>query len=256
MFAKKVISLHAKNCVYIGLHCCDKSICQLLLISKRVFATMCLVVVSSVLSHAMKPMYHCELGLQGGCGYYVGDASKIIFNNAREAYGLYFRYRFDQRWALKVNAGGQRIVGYQPDALGIVNKDKKLWTNQLVSADVLGEFNFFRFGPVQYDDRVKPITPYIALGLGCVLHNDFKKLTPYMSFALGMKWQVASRCMLTLAWQNNLCFGDNLENEPLYDNIHGLNGTNILNNDLIGGVMLGISVMFAPDKKVCRLCQL
>ena len=149
MFAKKVISLHAKNCVYIGLHCCDKSICQLLLISKRVFATMCLVVVSSVLSHAMEPMYHCELGLQGGCGYYVGDASKIIFNNAREAYGLYFRYRFDQRWALKVNAGGQRIVGYQPDALGIVNKDKKLWTNQLVSADVLGEFNFFRFGPVQ-----------------------------------------------------------------------------------------------------------
>ena len=38
--------------------------------------------------------YLCELGLQGGCGYYVGDAAPHIFTNVREAYGIHFRYKF------------------------------------------------------------------------------------------------------------------------------------------------------------------
>ena len=38
-------------------------------------------------------MYRCELGLQGGCGYYVGEATEYVFQDVREAYGLHFRYK-------------------------------------------------------------------------------------------------------------------------------------------------------------------
>ena len=55
--------------------------------------------------------YLCEIGLQAGCGYYVGDATPHIFMNPREAYGIHFRYKFTKRWALQVKASGQRITG-------------------------------------------------------------------------------------------------------------------------------------------------
>ena len=54
--------------------------------------------------------YLCEIGLQGGCGYYVGDGSPHIFMNPREAYGIHFRYKFTKRWALQAKVSGQRIT--------------------------------------------------------------------------------------------------------------------------------------------------
>ena len=55
--------------------------------------------------------YLCEIGLQAGCGYYVGDATPHIFTNPREAYGIHFRYKFTKRWALQVKGLTQRITG-------------------------------------------------------------------------------------------------------------------------------------------------
>ena len=88
--------------------------------------------------------YLCEIGLQAGCGYYVVDATPHIFMNVREAYGIHFRYKFTQRWALQAKASGQRIAGYDYTIRG--EKLDTRWTNQLVNIDVMAEFNFFRFG--------------------------------------------------------------------------------------------------------------
>ena len=66
--------------------------------------------------HAAMPEYMCEVGLQVGCGYYVGDASKMIFNNTREVFGGQFRYNFDRRWAMQIKAQRQRIAfNYTPE---------------------------------------------------------------------------------------------------------------------------------------------
>ena len=56
--------------------------------------------------------YLCEIGLQGGFGYYVGDATHHIFMNPREAYGIHFRYKFTKRWAIQAKVSGQRITGH------------------------------------------------------------------------------------------------------------------------------------------------
>ena len=61
---------------------------------------------------AQEQPYLCELGLQGGCGYYVGDAAAHIFMHPREAYGVHFRYKFTKRWAIQAKVSGQRIMGY------------------------------------------------------------------------------------------------------------------------------------------------
>jgi len=193
----------------------------------------------------------CEFGIEGGCGYYMGDAASLPFQNVREAYGANFRYKFDQRWALQVKGLAHRIVGDYPNP---VTGDQK-WTNQLVNLDVDAEFNFFRFGGKSYDRRVKPITPYVLCGVGVCLHSNMKKLAAYIPFGVGVKWKFAPRWNLQLVWQNNIYFTDNLEGIDDMNNPQGLNGSNPLNNDMTGTISLGLTVEFAKEKKICRICQ-
>ena len=114
-------------------------------------------VVCSITAVADDRPYLCELGLQAGCGYYVGDATTHIFNNPREAYGAHFRYKFTNRWALQVKGLTQRITGYAYDDR--MQKQDAMWSTQMVNLDAMAEFNFFRCGGKTYDTRVKPLTP-------------------------------------------------------------------------------------------------
>lgn len=208
-------------------------------------------------------MYHCEAGLQAGLGYYVGDLTHHIFQNPLDVYGGQFRYKFDKRWALQVKAQRQRISFRENGTTGV------LYYNPMWHIDVTAEFNFFRFGQRQYDDRVKPVTPYIFIGVGTSLYN--KQATPtksstyplmkevnvgaYIPFGIGVKWKFADRWQLQAAWQHQIFFMDNIEGLPSADNTHKLNGSNILNNDLTSSLTVGIVFEFAKEKKICLLCQ-
>ena len=211
-------------------------------------------------------MYRCELGLQGGCGYYVGDATEYVFQDVREAYGLHFRYKFDQRGALQVKGLAHHIKGQwtaEETPASPVNVIGQPWETQMVNVDVVGEFNFFRFGVRQYDERIKPITPYIGVGIGigmCMEPNwAWRGYSPvvqvYVPFVVGVKWKIADRWQLQAAWQHNVYFADNLEGIDELNNAHQLNGSNFLNNDVTSQLTVGIVFEFAQDRKICALCE-
>lgn len=194
----------------------------------------------------------CEFGIEGGCGYYLGDATDMPFKNVREMYGANFRYRFDQRWAIQAKGYTHRIIGDYPSDMNMHNTQ---WTNQLVNIDVDAEFNFFRFGAKSYDRRIKPITPYVLVGIGVCLHDKFRKVAAYVPFGVGVKWKFAPRFNLQLVWQNNIYLTDNLEGVDALNNTYHLNGSNILNFDQTSTISLGLTIEFAKEKKICRMCQ-
>lgn len=224
-------------------------------------------------------MYHCEFGLMGGAGYYVGDATPHIFMNVQEAYGAQFRYKFDKRFALQVKAQRQRVTYFSDNTndQGVLIKNQQFY-NPMWHVDVVGEYNFFRFGQREYDRRVKVITPYIFLGLGASVYNRNATLkTPNMAYptllgervhhnvgwyiplGFGMKWQIVPRLGMTLAWQHQIYFADNIEGMLSGKDDHlndpdRLNGSNILNNDLTSTLTLGLVFSFAKEKKVCLHC--
>lgn len=203
----------------------------------------------ATMASAQNRPFKWEIGLQGGCGYYVGDASPHIFTHVREVYGGHVRYKFDQRWALQLKGLHQVIHGAVP------NEPEFVWSNKLINLDVVGEFNFFRLGLQEYDSRVKPITPYIFLGVGVGLHGmNYGTAAAYLPFGIGVKWKFAPRWNLQLAWQHNLYFTDDLEILEDLGNTYNLNGTNFLNDDLTGQLMLGIVFEFGKEKKICRWC--
>lgn len=224
-----------------------------------IFVTLMIGLLSTTKSYADDRPYLCEFGLQGGVGYYVGDAVQHIFMYPQYAAGAQFRYKFDQRWALQVKGQWQQIKYPAPDEQGTPIKDELL-TNQIANIDVCGEFNFFRFGAKQYDSRVKPLTPYIFLGVGVGIYNGYKSAAAYFPFGFGLKWKFSSWCGLNLAWQHQLYFADNLENREEYDNYpkkddYNMNGSNILKNDLTGTLTLGIVFEFGKERATCRRCQ-
>ena len=57
-----------------------------------------------------------------------------------------------------------------------------------------------------------------------------------------------------MAWQHNVYFADNLELVESLGNTYKLNGSNFLNNDLTGQLMLGIVFEFGKEKKICKWC--
>ena len=205
--------------------------------------------------------YLCEIGLQGGCGYYVGDAAPHIFMNPREAYGLHFRYKFTKRWALQVKASGQRITGNDYTMRG--QKLDTKWQNQMINVDVMAECNFFRFGSAnKYDKRIRPYTPYIFIGIGTGIYGadgnnrpTFNRVMAYVPLGIGFKWKFSEHCGLNLAWQHNIFMSDDLECRETLDNKYQMNGWNWMNCDLTGMLTLGIVFEFAHSPKPCRICN-
>ena len=205
--------------------------------------------------------YLCEIGLQGGCGYYVGDAAPHIFMNPREAYGIHFRYKFTKRWAVQAKFSGQRIVGNQYTIRG--EKLNTQWSNRLYNVDVMGEFNFLRFGDAaSYDRLIRPYTPYIFLGLGIGMYGDKTPegtdkmaVTGYVPLGIGFKWKFAEFVGLNIAWQHNIYFTDRLEGQDALGDKHALNGWNWMNCDLTGMITAGIVFEFGKAKKSCRICN-
>lgn len=204
-------------------------------------------------AQADERILRCELGIEGGCGFYIGDDGGNPFQNVREMYGATFRYHFDQRWSLSAQGVTHRITGkYTPCGTDIA---EQTWKNRLINLDVSAEFNFFRFGERSYDIRVKPITPYLMVGLGVCLHSDVQKIAMYVPVGIGFKWKFAPHWNLHVLLQNNIYFTDNLENVSELDDPHGLNGSNTFNNDLTTTLSVGLTVEFARDKKICRTCE-
>ncbi|MBR4563611.1 MAG: outer membrane beta-barrel protein [Paludibacteraceae bacterium] len=233
----------------------------------KLYILLFLSVAVALCARAQGRPYLCEIGVQGGCGYYVGEAAPHIFMNPREAYGIQLRYKFTKRWALSAHAYGQRIAGHKYLFEPNRNPTKldEMWSNRIWSGDIVAEFNFFRYDAAnKYDKRIKPYTPYIFAGLGGSMYykNENKKdftLAGFIPVGVGFKWKFAPRWGLNIAWQHNIYFSDDIEAQT--DELHSLNnrfhmnGSNWLNCDVTGVLTVGIIFEFAKSKAPCRICN-
>lgn len=191
--------------------------------------------------------YLCEIGLTGGVSYYVGDAQSAIFRHAGPLVGGIFRYNIGSRWIAAVRAQGGNF-GFRHNGT--------LYTNTTFQADFLGEFNFFKLERNSVDRFAKRYSPYLFAGLGFgVYGRDRMSIGSALPFGFGLKWSIAPRWNLNVAWQHQLYFADNMEDLPELDNSYELNGYNFLNNDLTSSLTLSITFNFWKEKKVCRFCD-
>ena len=206
-----------------------------------------LLLLTTMVAKADELPYKCDFGVQGGLCYYVGDATPHVFQNIQWTAGAQFRYKFDPRWALQIKG--------QYDNFAFRYEDIK-YQRAMINIDAVAEFNFFRFGISEYNDKIKPITPYIFLGIGMSIYNlGNEHFTGYFPFGFGLKYKPLPRMTLLLAWQHQLYFTDAIEGLDPLNNVAELNGSNILLNDLTSTLTFGIVFEFIQQRQVCATCN-
>lgn len=184
-----------------------------------------------------KDEYKAEIGLTGGGSYYLGDANKTLFNNMELAYGGFFRYILNPRFALKAELLRTSVLS------------PGLFDNSIYIGDITAEFNFFDLDRNSNKRFTKTFSPYIFTGVGGMTAVYDNQRFPVISlpFGIGMKVKLAKRWNLNAQWTTRLAlWSDNLEGfdpdvDTSFNNPNGLNGSNLFNNDLLSTITVGVS---------------
>ena len=211
------------------------------------FLFLCILGTSFIQSSA-QDNYLAEIGIVGGGSFYLGDANNQLFQNTQPAYGAFLRYKFDTRLALRAELNRTTVAGtFQNVSNQVIN-----FFNPVYAVDLCGEFNFFDLQKNEYQRFSKPYSPYIFAGLGLMTDLYVGQKLPGISipFGVGMKLKLNDRWNLNAQWSNRILLSDHMEGIDQLNNPYGLNGSNILNNDILSTITIGLSYDFW--KKPCN----
>jgi hypothetical protein len=184
--------------------------------------------------------YRAEVGLHSGVSYYLGDANSLIFNNLQPDYGMIFRYNFNERFLAQVELNNTTVTD-------------KVFSNMLNSIDVCGAFNFFDFDYKGFKPDSRRYSTYIMLGMGMMNYKyegDQAFKYSYI-FGVGFKWKLLERLKLNIQWTHKLLLTDQMEGISMYNNPADLNGSNLLNNDLLSTLTIGLTYDVWAKKCKC-----
>ena len=143
----------------------------------RVKAIMCLVAIAMALlplrvTGQQRFLEHSELSLEIGGMSYMGDLNnQKLFGKLNLGYGLGYRYKFDDRWSLKIGGAYGHIEGGNPDAIAMRNLS---FRSYVWEGTIRTEFNFLPYG---FSDVQWRFSPYIFAGIGLMGFNPTAKYT-------------------------------------------------------------------------------
>ena len=173
-----------------------------------------------------------ELGFFGGGSYYLGDLNpRGHFFNSHSAFGVFFRYSTNYRYAFKFGFNYGTISANDANSNEADQKERNLnFRSRIYELHSVAEFNFveYRIG----HDRHR-FTMYIFAGLGAYyfnpqsdIGNGYESLRGYRTegqsksypriqvnvpFGIGFKWNVGSKCGIGIEWGPRRTFTDFLD---------------------------------------------
>ena len=149
-----------------------------------------------------------DFGVQAGSTYYSGD-----FNEAKPLYqpsfamGVIFRYNFNTQYSIRASALYGAIKGESPSGFFLPLSASTTFSNTLLEAEVMGEFNFVSFSPLS--TRKKKLSPYVNIGLGVGQLSG--SVLFHIPFGVGLKFSPGKRHTLAMEWRFHKTFNDELD---------------------------------------------
>jgi hypothetical protein len=71
-------------------------------------------------------------------------------------------------------------------------------------------------------------------------------------FGVGVKFMIGERMNLNLRWSNRLLLSDQMEGIESLNNTYDLNGSNLLNNDLLSTLSVGLTINIFTERCNCN----
>ena len=218
-----------------------------------------------------EPEYRMEIGGAMGLQAYQGDFSSSLVSSMQPMATIMAKYKSNPRMAWSAQLGFGQLKGS--------SKNVKTWypalsanpvdfKTTLASFSLRYEYNFWPFGTGQEFLGAKPLTPFMAVGLGMAFASP--KLTELLPlneggelmeapssvvggtllFAFGVKYKVAPRLNLIAEWAMNFTGTDKLDGvkDP-----YGIESSGLFkNNDSFSTLQLSLTYDIWAKCKTCH----
>jgi len=159
-----------------------------------------------------------DIGLIGGTSYYQGDINPSrLFYKPRYNVGPIFRYNFNSRYSIRLQAVYANLAGSDGDFDNVITKRNPVSFNlRFINLGGQVEYNFFDY---QTGITAGEWTPYMFGGLGYSLvlspgvigSNIAPSMHMTMPFGIGAKANITRRLSAGLEWSYNKTFNDRLD---------------------------------------------
>lgn len=211
--------------------------------------------IASVLHAQDEPEYRVEIGAGASLVAYQGDLGGALFKNMQPMGSVVAKYRMNPRTALGLNIGFGKLKGstenndsYYP----LLDGETIEFSNSMVDASVKFEYNFLPYGTGREYRGAKPLTPYIAVGVGAtyVDTSDGSVVAAQVPLGVGVKYKLATRLNLALEWTMHFTLSDKLEG---VEDPYGIKSSGLFKN-ADSYSMLQVSVTYDIWAK-CKTCN-
>lgn len=184
--------------------------------------------------------YRAEIGVHSGVSYYLGDANSVIFKNMQPDYGMLLRYNLNERFSAQIELNNTDVTD-------------RVFNNTLNTAEICGSFNFFDFNYKKFKPFSRNATTYILAGVGLMdyRYEGIQNLKFSYILGVGFRYRLYDRLKLNVQWAHKLLLSDQMEGLNQYNNPAGLNGSNLLNNDVLSTFTVGLSYDIWSKKCKC-----
>lgn len=206
--------------------------------------------------------YNHEIGITGGGSFYLGDANlSLPFHKTNVAYGGFYVYNIDTRYALKAHVIAATIEGDSRDFNYIFpNQQFGYFDRKLIDIGLNLQFNFFDLGQSKYYNSHNSITPYFMIGMGYLAYNNiyigdnvYKFTIP---MGIGGKWKMNDRFTLGIEWKINKLFLDDLDvsnsESKILSNPYQTKNTSFFDTDWYSLASISLSYNLFNTRRFCR----
>lgn len=200
------------------------------------------------------PEYRAEVGGGVGLVNYLGDFNGNITKNMQPMGSLIGKYRFNPRMAIGMNLSFGKLKGdnknvttYYP----VLNDTAITFSNTLVDVGFRFEYNFWPYGTGREYFGAKPLTPFVAMGLGITYAKAGNSVvSANVPIGFGVKYKIADRLNLTAEWAMHFSLSDKLDGveDPYTIKSSGL----FKNTDCYGTLQLSLTYDIWAKCKVCN----
>lgn len=203
-----------------------------------------------------EPEYRAEIGAGAGLVAYQGDMGGSLTKGMQPMFAIAGRYKWNPRTALAASVGFGKIKG---DATGTDTKypdpalDDYSFKSTLADVAFTFEYNFWPYGTGREYRGAVPLTPFIAIGLGAAYAKPSggkSAFTAQLPIGAGVKYKIATRLNLALAWTMHFTLSDKLDGvqDPYTIESSGM----FKNTDSYSTLQLSITYDFWQKCRVCH----
>lgn len=150
-----------------------------------------------------------EIGVMGGTGYYLGEYNLKHFGQRQLYTGVLYRYNFNDRFALRLNAGLSEINVKHKWLSGIKGDGyPEPLVREIYDVDAVVEFNFRSF-LVRKTEKSSWWSPYMFCGVGYLGTEEIHTVS--IPMGVGVKFNLFRQFSWGVEWGTRKLFTDKID---------------------------------------------